>query len=110
MDRLQAMQTLVRVVELGSFSAAAREAGSTQSAISKQVAALEKQLGAQLLARSTRALKLTEAGARYVDEARVGDEANPEWIVRHQVVVQLLRAHVRVFLQQPDDVVARFGH
>lgn len=70
MDRLQAMQTLVRVVELGSFSAAAREAGSTQSAISKQVAALEKQLGAQLLARSTRALKLTEAGARYVDEAR----------------------------------------
>jgi DNA-binding transcriptional LysR family regulator len=32
MDRLQAMQTLVRVVELGSFSAAAREAGSTQSA------------------------------------------------------------------------------
>jgi DNA-binding transcriptional LysR family regulator len=70
MDRLQAMQTLVRVVELGSFSAAAREAGSTQSAVSKQVAALEKQLGAQLLARSTRALKLTEAGERYVEQAR----------------------------------------
>ncbi|MBI3350101.1 MAG: LysR family transcriptional regulator [Burkholderiales bacterium] len=70
MDRLQAMQTLVRVVELGSFSAAARELGSTQSAVSKQVAALEKQLGAQLLARSTRALKLTDAGARYVEQAR----------------------------------------
>lgn len=70
MDRLQAMQTLVRVVELGSFSAAARELGSTQSAVSKQVAALEATLGAQLLARSTRALKLTEAGERYVDEAR----------------------------------------
>lgn len=69
-DRLQAMQTLVRVVELGSFSAAARELGSTQSAVSKQVAALEKQLGAQLLARSTRALRLTEAGECYVDEAR----------------------------------------
>lgn len=69
-DRLQAMQTLVRVVELGSFSAAARELGSTQSAVSKQVAALEKQLGAKLLARSTRALRLTEAGERYVDEAR----------------------------------------
>lgn len=69
-DRLQAMQTLVRVVELGSFSAAARELGSTQSAVSKQVAALERQLGAQLLARSTRALRLTEAGERYVDEAR----------------------------------------
>lgn len=70
MDRLQAMQTLVRVVELGSFSAAARELGSTQSAVSKQVAALEKALGAQLLARSTRALKLTEAGGRYVEQAR----------------------------------------
>ena len=70
MDRLQAMQTLVRVVELGSFSAAARELGSTQSAVSKQVAALEKALGAQLLARSTRALKLTDAGGRYVEEAR----------------------------------------
>lgn len=70
MDRLQAMQTLVRVVELGSFSAAARELGSTQSAVSKQVAALEKQLGAQLLSRSTRALKLTQAGERYVEQAR----------------------------------------
>ncbi|WP_457320224.1 LysR family transcriptional regulator [Roseateles sp. P5_E11] len=70
MDRLQSMQTLVRVVELGSFSAAARELGSTQSAVSKQVAALEKALGAQLLARSTRALKLTDAGERYVEQAR----------------------------------------
>lgn len=70
MDRLQAMRTLVRVVELGSFSAAARELGSTQSAVSKQVAALEKQLGAQVLTRSTRALKLTAAGARYVEHAR----------------------------------------
>lgn len=70
MDRLLAMQTLVRVVEMGSFSAAARELGSTQSAVSKQVAALEKALGAQLLARSTRALTLTEAGARYVEQAR----------------------------------------
>ena len=52
----------------------------------------------------------TAAICRYVDEARVGDETNPEWIVRHQVVVQLLWAHVRVFLQQPVDVVARFGH
>ena len=70
MDRLQAMQTLVRVVEMGSFSAAARELGSTQSAVSKQVAALERQLGADLLVRSTRLLKLTDAGVRYVDQAR----------------------------------------
>lgn len=70
MDRWLAMQTLVRVVETGSFSAAARELGSTQSAVSKQVAALERELGAQLLVRSTRALKLTEPGARYVEQAR----------------------------------------
>lgn len=70
MDRWLAMQTLVRVVEMGSFSAAARELGSTQSAVSKQVAALERELGAQLLVRSTRSLKLTEPGARYVEQAR----------------------------------------
>lgn len=84
MDRLQAMQTLVRVVELGSFSAAAREQGSTQSAVSKQVAALEKTLGAQLLARSTRALKLTDAGERYVEQARrlVAEVAEAESALR----------------------------
>ena len=48
MDRLGAMQTFVRVVESGSFSAVAREANSTQSGVSKQVAALERELGARL--------------------------------------------------------------
>ena len=70
MDRLTAMQTFVRVVESGSFSAVAREAHSTQSAISKQVAALERELGAKLLSRTTRSLALTEAGTRYFEQAR----------------------------------------
>jgi len=70
MDRLQAMEVFVRVVEAGSFSAVARERRSTQSAISKQVAGLEKLLGAQLLARTTRSLALTEAGGRYFEQAR----------------------------------------
>lgn len=70
MDRLHAMRTFVRVVETGSFSAAAREADATQSAISKQVAALERELGVKLLTRSTRALSPTEEGARYFDQAR----------------------------------------
>lgn len=70
MDRLQAMQTFVRVVEAGSFSAVARELDSTQSAVSKQVAALERTLGARLLTRTTRALALTEHGARYFEDAR----------------------------------------
>jgi DNA-binding transcriptional LysR family regulator len=70
MDRLQAMQTFVRVVESGSFSAVAREAGATQSAVSKQVAALEAALGARLLNRTTRSLALTEEGERYFEQAR----------------------------------------
>lgn len=70
MDRLQALQTFVRVVESGSFSAVAREQGATQSAVSKQVAALERHLGVALLARSTRQIALTEAGAQVLDSAR----------------------------------------
>lgn len=70
MDKLAAMRTLVRVAEAGSFSAVAHQTGTTQSAVSKQVAALERELGATLLARSTRSLSLTDAGVRYVDQAR----------------------------------------
>jgi DNA-binding transcriptional LysR family regulator len=70
MDRLAAMQAFVRVVESGSFSAVAREVHTTQSAVSKQVAALERVLGARLLSRNTRSLALTEEGARYFEHAR----------------------------------------
>ncbi len=70
MDRLTAMQTFVRVVETGSFSAVARELRATQSAVSKQVAALEQALGARLLSRTTRSLALTEEGERYFEQAR----------------------------------------
>ena len=48
MDKLQAMKTFVRVVEAGTFSAVARESNSTQSSVSKQVAGLERELGATL--------------------------------------------------------------
>ncbi|MCV2421658.1 LysR family transcriptional regulator [Paucibacter sp. DJ2R-2] len=70
MDRLLAMQTFVRVVETGSFSAVAREQSSTQSAVSKQVAALERHLGAKLLTRTTRNLSLTDDGERYFEDVR----------------------------------------
>ena len=60
----------MRVVETGSFSAVAREQSSTQSAVSKQLAALERHLGAKLLTRTTRTLSLTEDGERYFEEAR----------------------------------------
>jgi DNA-binding transcriptional LysR family regulator len=70
MDRLRAMATFVRVVESGSFSAVSREQNSTQSAVSKQVAGLERALGVKLIARTTRSLALTDAGERYFEEAR----------------------------------------
>lgn len=70
MDKLQAMNTFIRVVESGSFSAVAREKQTTQSHVSKLVAALERELGAKLLSRTTRSLALTEAGERYFTQAR----------------------------------------
>ena len=84
MDRLQAMKTFVRVVEAGSFSAVAHEANATQSAVSKQVAALERELGAKLLTRTTRSLALTEEGERYFEQVRrlVAEIAEAEGALR----------------------------
>ncbi len=70
MDLLAAFQTFVRIAETGSFSAVAREVGTTQPAVSRQIAALETHLGARLLQRSTRSLRLTEDGAVLLDHAR----------------------------------------
>jgi DNA-binding transcriptional LysR family regulator len=77
MDRLAAMETFVRVVEAGSFSAAARGLSVGQPAISKIVAQLEERLGVRLLRRSTRGLSPTEAGQSFYDRAkRVIEEAD----------------------------------
>lgn len=70
MDRLGAMATLVRVVDTGSFSAAARQLRIGQPAVSKTIAQLEDRLGVRLLTRSTRGLTPTEACLRYVERAR----------------------------------------
>src|SRR5258708_6865208 len=59
----------VRVVDSGSFSAVAREAGIGQPAVSKQIAALEARLGAQLLRRTSRSLSVTEAGQDFYESA-----------------------------------------
>src|ERR1700726_978889 len=69
MDRVEGIKIFVRVVESGSFSAVARELGTRQPAISKQVAALEEHLGAQLLVRTSRSLSLTEAGRDFYKSA-----------------------------------------
>lgn len=69
MDRFQAMTTFIRVVDTGSFSAAARQMNVGQPAVSKIVAQLEERLGVRLLTRTTRGLSPTEAGQRFYDHA-----------------------------------------
>ena len=77
MDRLAVMETFVRVLETGSFSAAARQLNVGQSAVSKSIAHLETRLGVRLLMRSTHGLTPTEAGQTYYERARRAiDEAD----------------------------------
>ena len=67
MDRLDAIKMFVRVVESRSFTVVARELGIGQPTVSKQVAALEAHLGAQLLLRSSRNVTLTDAGREFFE-------------------------------------------
>ncbi|MBC7940986.1 MAG: LysR family transcriptional regulator, partial [Chitinophagaceae bacterium] len=53
---------LAKVIELQSFSAAARDLGLAKSAVSKRIAVLERKLGVRLLVRNTRRVTLSEAG------------------------------------------------
>src|SRR5258708_15762932 len=69
-DRLALMTSFVRAVETGSFSAVARELGTTQPNISRHIASLEQHLGARLLHRSTRKLTPTPEGERYYADTR----------------------------------------
>jgi DNA-binding transcriptional LysR family regulator len=77
MDRLAAMETFVRVVDTGSFSAAARQLRIGQPAVSKAMAQLEDRLGVRLLLRSPRGLAMTEAGQNFYERAtRAIEEAD----------------------------------
>ena len=71
MDRLQAMQVFVRVVETGSFSKAAKEFSVTQPTVTKLVAAIEERLKVRLLNRNTRGVSVTESGALYYEKCKV---------------------------------------
>lgn len=68
MDQLSAMRAFVRVVQMGSFSSAGRDMNTTQTTISKKVAALEKKIGVKLLTRSSRNHTLTPTGAEYFEQ------------------------------------------
>lgn len=121
MDKLKAMQLLVQVSELGSFSKVAEQCGTTKSMVSKQIAKLEEALGARLLQRSTRQLQLTPLGDAYlqrcrnilqqVDEAElhIQDELQlPKGKLRVNAPMALgltaLRPAISAFMQQYPDI------
>jgi len=68
-DRIELIQTFVRIVQAGSLSAAATQLGTTQPTISRRLQQLERSLGLRLLQRSTHAMKLTEDGERCYERA-----------------------------------------
>ncbi|MDF1634474.1 LysR family transcriptional regulator [Mycoplana sp. MJR14] len=70
MDRWQAMKVFVKVAEAGGFAAAARPLNMSPPAVTRTISALEETIGVRLLTRTTRAVKLTEAGSRYLDDCR----------------------------------------
>jgi DNA-binding transcriptional LysR family regulator len=123
-DRLERMQTFVRIVEAGSLSAAAAQMGTTQPTISRRLQALERSLGLRLLQRSTHAMRLTADGERCFERAKdllarwdafeselKGTDEQPEGILRvvvphafgQELLVRLLadflRQHPRVTVE-----------
>jgi DNA-binding transcriptional LysR family regulator len=90
MDRLREMEMFVRVGESGSFSAAARDFGMGQPAVSKTIAGLEDRLGVRLLVRSTRRLSPTEAGMAFYERAlRAITETNEAEAAAHGAAARL---------------------
>ena len=69
-DRIELMQTFVRIVEAGSLSAAATQLGTTQPTISRRLQTLERSLGLPLLQRTTHTMRLTVDGERCYERAK----------------------------------------
>jgi DNA-binding transcriptional LysR family regulator len=70
MDRLENLEIFVAAAESGSFTGAARKLGKGPAAVTRAIAALERRSGLRLFNRTTRAMALTEAGGRYLDQAK----------------------------------------
>jgi DNA-binding transcriptional LysR family regulator len=96
MDRLSAMQVFIRVIEMGSFSAAARHEQIGQPAVSKAIAQLEEWMGVRLLLRSTRILVPTEAGRDFLIRAKRMVEDAEEAVVAARGDIGALSGRLRV--------------
>jgi DNA-binding transcriptional LysR family regulator len=99
MERSGEMEVFVRVVREGGFSAAARTLDLTPSAVSKLIARLEGRIGTRLLARTTRALRLTDEGEAYNRAAlRVLQDLND---AEHAAASGAVRGRIRVNASLP---------
>jgi DNA-binding transcriptional LysR family regulator len=125
-DRFGAMEIFVRVVETGSFSAVAKERGIGQPAVSKQVSALEAELGTELLHRNTRSIALTDAGRDFYQTvqrmledfesatSRIGrGQIAPKGLVRIAVPPSFARLHMvtklTAFFDRHPEITVEFG-
>jgi DNA-binding transcriptional LysR family regulator len=92
MEDLERIALFARVVEEKSFSGAARRLNLSKSLVSKHITRLEKSIGSRLLNRTTRAISLTEAGARlYEHAARILEE-----LEEAKLAVRILRKTVAI--------------
>ena len=84
-DHLNALRLFIRVARRGSFSVAGRELGMPQSTVSRTIATLEREIGASLLVRTTRAVTVTDAGADFLAriEPLLADLEEAEQTARH---------------------------
>lgn len=125
MDRLELLQTFVRIVEAGSLSAAAAQLGITQPTISRRLQALERSLGLLLLQRTTHLMRLTLDGERCYEQARTllerwavfeselrGAQEVPEGILRvvvpHAFGQELLVKPLAAYLERHPQVAVEW--
>jgi DNA-binding transcriptional LysR family regulator len=125
LDRIDAMRAFIVAVDEGSLSAAARRLRRSPAAITRTIAFLEEEVGAELLHRTTRALSLSDAGERYaaacrriladLEEARLaaaGAHAAPRGLLTITAPVmfgtRILRPILDDFLAEQPAVQARY--
>lgn len=70
MTDIQQLRVVVAVADAGGFAQAARQLAISAPAVTRSIAGLERQLGVRLIERTTRKVRLTEAGLRFTDDAR----------------------------------------
>ncbi|MEL7139291.1 MAG: LysR family transcriptional regulator [Pseudomonadota bacterium] len=102
-DRLTLLTTFVRIAERGSMTAAASDLGLSQPAVSRQLIELERQLGVELIHRTTHSLALTEEGRTLMGEARMllrGWEEIGERIAGEDALAGPIRAVAPIALGQ----------